>query len=229
MFEELEDFDDLEDPMIEVHRMFVAETKEAVRKAHGSLPANISPEMFGKQPLGFPVPPGLEEVLGYGGNLRFVEFSFASHIGDFGCSDGGDRLAAHGNLWLEFVKHPLIVRELGEKRYPTLYGIFPPEAKRKAWQESDDLTAHPGGKNHCLMLDRRERRTYVFSWFEAVLFFPLTEPEGGDDHIACNGKLVSPGCEIEGKVPSTEAIVKLRNWLDAGLFVRHVRRAMGAA
>src|SRR5579863_285270 len=207
---------------MQVHRMFVAESKEAFRKAHGSLPqpANITPQIFGKQSLEFPVPPRIEEVLGYGGDLRFVEFSFSRNGGGFGCSDGGDRLSAHVELWLEFANHPLVARELGPERYPTLYGIFVEEGKRKAWSEfKDDLAAHPDGKRHCLLLDRRERRAYVFTWYEAVLFFPLTEPEEGDDHIAFHGKLVSPGCELEGKVPSGEAVAKMRKWLDAGLFV----------
>ena len=77
------------------------------------------------------------------------------------------------------------------------------------------------------MLDRREQLAYVFTWFEAILFFPLTEPEEGDDHIAINGKLVSPGCEIKARVPSIEAVTKMRNWLNAILFVRHIRKAAG--
>jgi hypothetical protein len=213
--------------MVRVHRMFVADTKEAFRQAHGSLPkpADISPQMFGKQPLVFGFRRGWKRSWATGGDLRFVEFSFSPRTGEFGCSDGGDRLAADGKLWLDFAKHPLVARELGEKRYPTLYGIFAPEAKRKACRKSNPLAAHPDGEHHCLMLDRREQLAYVFTWFEAILFFPLTEPEEGDDHIAFNGKLVSSGCEVKGRVPSIEAVANLRNWLNAALFVRCSRQA----
>jgi hypothetical protein len=205
------------DPVFKAHRMFVADIKEAARKAHGSIPdpGIISPRTLGKRPLSFPMPPMMEEVFGYRGSLRFVEFSYSSRTHDFGCSDGGDRLLTDANLWLEFVKHPWVARELGEIRYPSLYGRFERGVSQRAYPELKGLATQPKGK-HCLMLDRWERRAYVFEWSEAILFFPLTEPEEGDDHMVWNGKLVSRGCEDTGRIAPIEVVAGFRNWLNAG-------------
>ncbi len=205
----------LRSPGFKAHRMFVADIKEAFRQFHGSGldPAKISPRILGKQPLGFQAPSMMEKVFGYGGNLRFVEFSFVPRPRQFGCSDGGDRLISDEKLWLEFVNHPVVARELGEERYPSLYGIFKPNdrGRGREWHKASGLATQADGERHCVILDRHQRLAYVFTWFEAVMFFPLTEPEEGDDHTVFNGKVLSRGCE--NWVPSMEAANEFRDWL----------------
>jgi hypothetical protein len=56
------------------HKRCIAGMKQAARSMGLQVPgpSDISPKIIGAQPLPFPVPPMLEEALGYRGSLRFV-------------------------------------------------------------------------------------------------------------------------------------------------------------
>jgi hypothetical protein len=218
------------------HRDMVMAIKNAAKEKFGYVPnpALVHPKSFGKKSLGFFMPPMMEQVFGYGGNLRFVEFSFCPYDGQIGYSDGGDELRTDRALWMEFVNHPLVTRDLGEERYPTLYGKRLESSKAKHDGSTfDSLVTDPVGQWHCLMFDREERRVYLFKRIELAVFFPLIEPQERDDHIVlADGRLVSPGCEETKGNVSIDAIEGFVRWLDMAWNIRrHVegKKWRGAA
>src|SRR5579864_1101055 len=165
---------------LSIHRDMVMSVKKFAKQRFGQVPnpALICAESFGRKSLRFFMPPMMEEVFGYGGNLRFVEFSYCPCNCQIAYSDGGDEIATDGTLWLEFVNHPVVANELGEDRYPTLYGKGLESSKAEHRNRKfDSLLADPVGHWHCLMFDREQRRVYVFKRMELIMFFPLCEPQ----------------------------------------------------
>ena len=204
------------------HRRFVTETKKAVQKLGWEIPdsALLSPSIVGAQLQRFPVPQNLARAFGYRGNLRFLELGYCPRSRQFGYCDGGDHIASDENLWLWFLHHPIISTHLPERRYPTLYGIFPPKVEGSAPEETiRDAGFAPV---HCLLLDLRDRKTYICRRDQTMIFFALMEPEGADHHtVFVDGLLMSPGTEDYKGVPPTEFVHELRTFLDAQLELRH--------
>lgn len=199
-------------PAVRAHRRFVAAIKETVRKAGGSVPnpATVLPTFVGAEPLDFKVPPIMEKAFGYRGNLRFVEFSYSPRTHEFGYSDGGDHVPSDAQLWTEFVNHPLVWAEIGEDDCPTLYGKFQHSGGRFC-RELDRLNQ----EWHCLLVDRQDRPPYLCAMKQVVFFFPLTEPENGDDHtIFQDGMLLSPSDTEFRMVSQAEVLQELYAWLD---------------
>jgi hypothetical protein len=134
------------------HQRCVAGIRMAIRRTGREIPdpRNVSPSMVGAEPLPFPVPPMLEEALGYRGALRFVAFGYNPRTRHFCHSDGGDDIPAHGEPWLSFVQHPLVVPHLVKKRFRPLYGIItkrdqPRSCPGCSWiEKSGRLTYAPG-------------------------------------------------------------------------------------
>ena len=202
------------------HRRFVAGMKIAARKTGRQIPdpSGLSPTIVGGQRLGFPVPPRLEEALGYRGTLRFVGFGFSPRTRSFGFCDGGDDIPSDQDLWLQFLRHPIIAPHLPEGRYPTLYGVFSAGGRSAPQKRLGGSTARQGERlepAHCLLLDRQERQPYVCRKDEAILFFALIEPEDADPHsVFVDGLLMSPGNE-DYKVPAPIDLAKqIRVFLD---------------
>jgi len=199
------------------HRRFVAGIKIAARKTGRQIPdpGGLSPTIVGAQRLGFPVPPRFEEALGYRGTLRFVGFGFSPKTRRFGFCDGGDDIPSDQDLWLQFLRHPIIAPHLPEDGYPTLYGVFAPGGRSAPQKRSGGSTARQGERlepAHCLLLDRQERQPYVCRKDEAILFFALIEPEDADPHsVFVDGLLMSPGNE-DYKVPAPIELTK-QVWL----------------
>ena len=199
------------------HRRFVAGIKIAARKTGRQIPdpSGLSPTIVGAQRLGFPVPPRLEEALGYRGTLRFVGFGFSPRTRKFGFCDGGDDIPSDQDLWLQFLRHPIVAPHLPEDGYPTLYGVFAPGGRSAPQKRSGGSTARQGERlepAHCLLLDRQERQPYVCQKDEAILFFALIEPEDADPHsVFVDGLLMSPGNE-DYKVPAPIDLTK-QVWL----------------
>ena len=187
-----------------VHKRFVAEIKDAVRKTGWKNPGSIeiSPAMVGAQPLAFPVPSTFEVALGYRGDLRFVQFGYSARHRQFGYSDGGDEIPSDDSLWLWFLRHPVVSTYLPESRYPTLYGVFP-----------DNAEMSPA---HCVLLDRQIRKAYVSQRHLTMIFFALMEPEDGDKHtIWVDDLLMSPGTESYKVPPPVEFTDHFRRFFDA--------------
>ena len=202
-------------PAVRAHRRFVAVIKETVRRTHGSVPdpATVLPTIVGAEPLAFKVPPIMEQAFGYRGNLRFVEFSYSPRTHQFGYSDGGDHVPSDAPLWKEFVIHPLVSAEIGEDDCPTLYGKFQRPGGRFC-RELNRLNQ----EWHCLLVDRQERQPYLCTMKQVVFFFPLTEPENGDDHtIFRNGMLLSPSRTEFRALSQAEALQQLYASLDEEL------------
>jgi hypothetical protein len=197
------------------HRRFVAGVKATVRKIYGSVPdpATVLPTIVGAEPLGFKVPPIMEQAFGYRGSLRFVEFSYTQRTHQFGYSDGGDHMASDAQLWTEFVNHPLVCAEIGEDECLELYGDFRDRGGRFCRQFH-----RPNPEWHCLLLDRQERQPYLCTMKQVILFFPLTEPANGDDHtVFRDGLLLSPSQTEFRELPRDEVLRQIYAWLDDAL------------
>ena len=202
-------------PAVRAHRRFVAAIKETVRRTHGSVPdpATVLPTIVGAEPLDFKVPPVMEQAFEYRGKLRFVEFSYSPRTHGFGYSDGGDHVPSDAQLWTDFVKHPLVWAEIGEDDCPTLYGKFQRSGGRFC-RELERLNQ----EWHCLLVDRQQRQPYLCTTKQVVFFFPLTEPENGDDHtIFQNGMLLSPSRTEFRSLSQAEAVRQLYSSLDEEL------------
>jgi len=205
---------------LETHRIFVAGVKEAVRKARGRAPdpSTVSPSILGTEPLGFVMPPMMEEAFGYRGDLRFVEFSYSPTTRKFGFSDGGDHIPSDEDLWMSFLHHPLVSSEVGEAQYPTLYGKFSTQncpSPEEFIRLSDEDRQRYSEPCHCLLLDRQTREPYLCTLDRLVLFFPLTEPDEDDYHtIFVDELLMSRGSEKYRTPPSAGLAEQLRLWLD---------------
>lgn len=162
------------------------------------------------------MPPMMEETFGYGGKLRFLEFSFSPKTRRFGYSDGGDHIPSNEELWLTFVNHPLIAVQLMDHDCPTLYGEFArmeaqPACCNLYWLTGDQVEAW-----HCLLFDRQQRRPYLCTRRQMIFFLPLTEPEGMEDHtLFVDGRLLSPGSENYKISPCAETQKRLVEWLDS--------------
>lgn len=173
-------------------------------------PATVLPTIFGAEPLNFKVPPMMEPAFGYGGSLRFVEFSYSPRTHQFGYSDGGDHVPSDAGLWTEFVNHPLVWAEIGEDECPELYGNFRDRGGRFCREFN---RSNP--ERHCLLVDRKERQPYLCTMKQLVFFFPLTEPENGDDHtVFKDGLLLSPSHTEFRVMPQAEVLQQLYAWLD---------------
>ena len=119
-------------------------------------------------------------------------------------------------MW--FLHHPVISTHLPEGRYPTLYGIFP-SAPEGIVRRDAGLAAV-----HCLLLDRRDRKTYICERDQTMILFALMEPEGADHHtVFVDGLLMSPGTEDYKAAPPAEFVHELRSFLDAQPELGHRR------
>jgi len=208
------------------HGLFGAGTKTpvqkwALQKFGREIPvAAISPSAIsGVKLLSIPVPPMLEEALGYHGTLRFVEFGYSARTHQFGYCDGGDDIPSRPDLWLQFLRHPAIASHLPERRYPTLYGVFRHNQRRAVAQLSGigsekegRYATHP----HRLLLDREKRQAYLCRTDHTMLFFALKEPEDEDRlRIYVDGLLMDPACENYKVPPRKELAAELLRWLDS--------------
>ena len=105
-----------------------------------------------------PVPPMLEQAIGYEGEARFVSFYWTPG-GDEADYDDGQRTGT-GNWqgYLAFVQHPTVHPELAQYQ----------------------LGSSDSEAQHRLILDRQERKLYVASMKDAqrllALQWPKTEP-----------------------------------------------------
>ena len=215
-----------------MQRLFCADVKIALQKwavaKYGrEIPvAAISPSAIaGVELLDMPVPPMLEEALGYRGNLRFVEFGYCPRTRQFGYGDGGDDIPSNPDLWLQFLRHPAIAPYLPESRYPTLYGVFPRGHRRAiekffAKGSRRKLPTPP----HRLLLDRKKRQLYVCRTDHTTLFFGLTEPEG-KERIIVDGLLMDPASRDYREPPQQEVVAALLGWLDGRLKPAHAVRS----
>lgn len=192
--------------------------KWAVKKYGREIPiATISPSTIkGVKPLSIPVPPMLEETLGYRGDLRFVEFGYSSKTRRFGYCDGGDHIPTAHHQWIRFLRHPLIARHLPKTQYPTLYGVFPRNHHRAIEEFFANGSRGPfPTPPHRLLLDRKERRVYLCRTEHTTIFFALKEPENeGRCRIFVDGLLMSPGCENYKAPVRKEVAAELLGWLD---------------
>ena len=202
------------------HRRFVTGMKIAVRKMGWEIPNSlgISPTMVGAQPLSFPVPPTFEGALGYRGDLRFVQFGYSVGHRQFGYCDGGDDIPSDDDLWLWFLRHPVVSPHLPDSRYPTLYGVFPTNAERPPLEQIMGGNREVFEASHCLLLDRRSRKAYISRRDQAMILFVLMEPEDGDRHtVFVDGLLMSPGTENYKVPPPVEFVDQFRRFFDAQL------------
>lgn len=202
--------------------------KWAVKKYGREIPiAAISPSTIkGVKSLSIPVPPMLGEALGYRGDLRFVEFGYSPKTGRFGYCDGGDHVPSDQDLWIRFLRHPVIAAHLPKSRYPTLYGAFP-----RNYQRGIEEFFANGSKGrfpttpHRLLLDRKERRVYLCRTEHTTIFFALKEPENeGRCRIFVDGLLMSPGCEDYKLPPPKKLAAELLAWLDRHLKLASISR-----
>jgi hypothetical protein len=197
------------------HRAFVEGANLALQKwasenLSRQIPiAAISPSAIaGVRLLPMPVPPMLEEALGYGGALRFVSFGYCPRTRRFGHCDGGDDIPADPATWLRFLHHSFVNSHLPETRYPTLHGIF----RRTRGSES---FVSP----HCLLLDREKRQLYICRRGEAILFLSLVEPDDKEgSRIFIDNLRMSPGDEDYKMSPRKELAAALLGWLDEQAF-----------
>lgn len=207
------------------HRHFGAGMKTALQKwalekfGRDISVAAISPSAIdGVQSLSIPVPPMLEEALGYRGTSRLVEFGYSARTHEFGYCDGGDHIPTDQDLWFRFLRHPAIAPRLPESRYPTLYGVFPRNQQRAVAQllgrKLDKRGRYPKPP-YRLLLDREKRQPYVCRTDHTTLLFALTEPEDKDRYrIFVDGLLMGPGCENYKVPPRKELASELLGWLD---------------
>ena len=201
------------------HRGFVAGIRKAVKKMGWEIPnpLTLSPSIVGAQMLRFPVPPTFERAFGYRADLRFLEFGYSVGSRQFGYCDGADHIPSDENLWLWFLRHPVISTHLPQNRYPTLYGVSLVEGDRPAVEE---IMRRGGGLDspHCLLLDRRDRKAYISKREQTTILFALMEPEGADHHsVFVDGRLMSSGTEDYKMPPPVEFVHQLRSFLDARL------------
>ena len=196
--------------------------KWAMKKYGREIPiAAISPSTIkGVKSLSIPVPPMLEEALGYRGDSRFVEFGYSPKTRCFGYCDGGDHIPSHQDVWIQFLRHPLTARHLPKSRYPTLYGAFPRNYQRAI---NEFFASGSQGRfptpPHRLLLDRKDRRAYVCRADHTLLFFAFKEPdnEAARCRIFVDGLLMSPSCEDYKVPPPKKLAAELLAWLDKHL------------
>ena len=198
------------------HQHFVKEAKRVVHTIGWQVSLDlVLPTLVGAQPLSFPVSPIFEAAFGYQGNLRFLQFAYTVAWPQFGYSDGGDDLPSDERLWSWFLNHPVISAYLPENRYPTLYGKFPSLTRRPALDEimgrGADLPTC-----HCLLLDRRDRRSSISRRDQTMMLFALMGPEKGDDHnMFVDGLLMSSGSENYKLFPAPELLMKFSQFLNS--------------
>src|SRR5271165_3483450 len=199
------------------HRRFVAEIRKAVQKMRREIPdpKSVSASIIGAQVLQFAVPPTFERAFGYQGDLRFLQFGYSVRSQQFGYSDGADDIPSDESLWFWFLRHPVISTHVPESRYPTLYGNFSVGTQRPTLEQ----IMRRGGAfqtPHCLLLDRRDRITYISQRDQTMILFALMEPEDADQHMVfVGGLLMSPGNEDYKVPPAIELADQLRSFLDA--------------
>lgn len=189
----------------------------AMKKYGREIPitAISSSKIKGVESLSIPVPPMLEEALGYRGDLRFVEFGYSPKTRRFGYCDGGDHIPSDRDLWIRFLRYRLIARHLPKSRYPTLYGVCPRNYQRAIEEFFANGSQGRFPTPHRLLLDRKERRAYLCRTEHSVLFFALKEPENEDRRRTfVDGLLMSPGCEDYKTPPPKELATQLTQWLD---------------
>jgi len=188
------------------HKRCIAGMKQAARSMGLQVPgpSDISPKIIGGQPLPFPVPPILEEALGYRGSLRFVGFGYNPKTRHFCFCDGGDDIPVHPGPWITFLHHPVVAPHLPQKRYPRLYGMF---------TGKDQPTSMP-----MLLLDRDKRKAYISRRDQLFVLFALVEmEEGSQQRVFVDGLLMSSGSKEYKVPPRPETLQKLREFLNESL------------
>lgn len=176
--------------------------------------STLSPRDFGGVLLPIPVPPMFEEAFGYQGTLRFVEFSYSKAHRQLLYCDGGDLIPSNKDLWIRFLRHPVVAPHLPKSRYPTLYGVIPngkPPLKA-VWKPRKRPESA-----HCLLLDREKRELYLCKRDRTILFLALKEPEDADRHWAYIDSRfypVNPDAEDYKTPPRKEVGAELLQWLD---------------
>jgi hypothetical protein len=179
------------------HRRCVAGIRLAIRKTGREIPGprDISPKIVGAQLLPVPIPPTLEEALGYRGALRFVALGYNPRTRHFCHSDGGDDLPADGESWPSFLRHPIINPHLHEERYPSLYGGFT--------KEHDPIRAP------WFLVDREERHTYICPADQLMLLFALAEPEDGRPINLADGRPCAPAPLAHKRSSGGDSLLKI--------------------
>jgi len=200
--------------------MKTALQKWALEKFGREIPvAAISPSAIdGVQSLRIPVPPMLEEALGYRGTLRFVEFGYSARTHEFGYCDGGDHIPSDEHLWLRFLRHPAVAAHLPENRYSTLYGVFDRNQQRAVAQLMGTRLNSKGRypkPPYRLLLDREKRQPYICRTDHTTLLFALTGPGDKDQpRIFVDGLLMNPACQNYKVPPPIGLASELMKWLD---------------
>jgi hypothetical protein len=105
--------------------------------------------------LAVPVPPMLEQALGYTGEARFVSFYWTPGGDEADYDDGQQAGTGNWQAYLAYVQHPLI--------HPLLAAY--------------DLGSSDGVWRHSLILDRTERTLYVATRVDAQRFLAQQWPE----------------------------------------------------
>lgn len=208
---------------LKAHKHFRAGIKMAVQKwalekfgREIPLAVILPSAIDGVQLLSIPVPPMLEDALGYRGDSRYVEFGYSPSTHQFGYCDGGDHIPSNPDLWIQFLCHPAVAPHLPKSRYPTLYGAFPRNHHRAiekfyAKGSRGQLPTPP----HRLLLDREKRQAYLCRTNHTTLFFALKEPENKDyQRVYVDGLLMDTACENYKVPPPKELAAELLAWLD---------------
>jgi hypothetical protein len=149
-----------------------------------------------------PVPPMLEEALGYSGKSRYVAFYWEAAGDELVWEDGRAKLiGANWPAWLIFVRHCRVARHLA----PYQLGSSESEAAHK------------------LLLDRQERTLYVgerkqVARFLAqyVLLAPVLSPEQIQNRMQEKVKRSPPDrAEVRKRIEEeTQGIAAIQSWLD---------------
>jgi hypothetical protein len=201
------------------HKRFVDGAKTALQRMGLGVSggSEISPTMIGAQPVPLAAPPQMEEAFGYRGTLRFVAFGYSPRTHRFAHCDGGDDIPAKEDVWLRFLRHPLVASHSLESRFPTLYGVFNGKPQPSLQEVMEGGNQHREGvvPVHHLYLDRETRQLYICQRDQMIVFFSLVEPdEKGAPRVFIDGLRMSPGNENYRLPPPPEIVVQLFACLD---------------
>lgn len=143
---------------------------------------------------GLPVPPILEEALGYGGARRYFAV-FWEATGDELALQDGEFLLVGGNhsAWFALMLHPL---------YRLVAGHF-----NFGYSEEQ--------ASHCLVVDRKERQIYAADLEDASAFLSTANEEFEAAFKTRRSKMAFDFDGLSEKIQRAEsAISKLRDWLN---------------
>jgi hypothetical protein len=163
--------------------------------------------------LEVPVPPQLEQAIGYEGNGRFVSFTWTPY-GDEAYFDDG-RFSGTGDWdgYLTFVQHPAVA--------PLLAGYQLGDSDREA--------------KHALVLDRQERKLYAAPMREAGSFLdrqwppipnpePVTMTKEEVEHAVLDALNIENWAEVSSVLDTAEItarmqkhqelVAQMKHWLD---------------